>query len=99
MAKATIAADLHQALDVLSALAMQVTLNKQVVVDVVTQLCEILFTEVANTDVWVYASLSENLLRSGQADAIDISQANFNALVTRKVNTYKTCHFYCSFPL
>lgn len=46
MTQATVAADFHKALDVLRHLAVQVALHLDVVLDVVTQLDEILFGEV-----------------------------------------------------
>ena len=51
MTQATVAADLHKALDVLRHLAVQVALHLDVVLDVVAQLGEILFGEVVRTRV------------------------------------------------
>ena len=46
--------------------------------------------------VRIDARLSQDLLGRGQANAVDVGQADFNALVARKVDTNKTCHRFIS---
>ncbi len=57
MAQAAVAADLLQALDVLRALAPQVALDGQLVVDRVAQLGDLVLGEVADVGVRVDADL------------------------------------------
>ena len=48
--------------------------------------------EVRSWDRKMRVSFSEDLLGGRQTDAVDVGQADFNALVARKVDTNKTCH-------
>ena len=90
MAQATIAADLHQSLDVLRRLATQVTLDRVVRIDIVTKLDDLFFGEVAHARVRINAGLLANLLCAGQTDTINVSQTNLHALIARKVDTEYT---------
>ena len=53
--EATVAANLHQALDVLRNLAVQVTFDGEVLVDVFADLLQIVFGDILDTDVRVKA--------------------------------------------
>ena len=90
MTEATVAANLHQTLDVLGGLTTEVTLDGEVSIDVVAELDGLLLGEVADTGVRVHAGGSADLLCAGQTDAIDVSQTNFHALLARKVDTKNT---------
>ena len=90
MAQATIAADLHQSLDVLRSFATQVTLDRVVCIDVVTQLDDLFLGEIAHARVGINAGLLADLLCAGQTDTVDVSQTNLHALVARKVDTEYT---------
>ena len=90
--QATVAADFHKALNVLRNLAMQVALNLEVALDVVAELHELFLGEVVRARVGVDARLGQDLLGRGQANAVNVGQADFNALAARKVDTNKTCH-------
>ena len=57
MTHATIATDLHQALDVQRHLAAEVTLNLEIVVDVLAQLADVGFGQVLDTGVRIDALL------------------------------------------
>ena len=92
MTEAAVAADLHEALDVLGNLAVQVALHLDVLLDVVAQLGQIVLREVLDADVGIHAGFGEDLFGGGQTDTVDVGQADFNALVARKVDTNKTSH-------
>ena len=62
MAKAAVAADLHEPLDVLAHLATKVALDLEVAVDVLAQTHDLLFGEVAHARVGVDAGLAQDLL-------------------------------------
>src|SRR4051795_702636 len=55
VAETAVAADLHQALDVLRALAAKVALDGEVVVDVVAELADLVLGEVADVGVLIHA--------------------------------------------
>ena len=92
MTQATVATDLHKAVDVLANFTMEVAFSGDVCGDIVTEFGQIVLSEIAHADIGVYARFSEDLLRGGRANAIDVGQADFNALIARKVDTNKTCH-------
>ena len=88
--EATVAADLHQTLDILSRLATKVALDGIVCIDVVTQFDNFLFREVTHTRVRINAGLLANLLCTGGTDSLDVRQTNLNALFAWKVDTENT---------
>ena len=71
---------------------MQVALHLDVRLNVVAQLGKVILREVLHADAGIDAGFSEDLLGGRQTDAVDVGQADFNALVARKVDTNKTCH-------
>ena len=97
MTKAAIAADLHEALDVLADLAAKVTLDLQVPVDVLAKPDDLFFGEVADARVRADTGLAQNLLAGRETDAVDVGQADLDALLAREVDTCDTGHA-CSPP-
>ena len=93
MTNAAIAADLHHALDVQGDIAAQIAFHLQVVLDVLTDLVDVLLSQVLHAGVRVDAGSSENLLRGLHADAEDVRQSDFDPLLTRQVNARNTCHY------
>ena len=63
MADAAVAADLHQALDVLGVLAAQVALDGEVALDEVADLDDLVLGEIADQRVGVDAGLGQQLVR------------------------------------
>ena len=76
---------------------MQVALSGEVSLDVVTKLGEFIFRKIVYAGIGVNTGFCEDLLGGGEANAVDIGQADFNALVARKVDTNETCHEYVPF--
>src|SRR4051794_124971 len=91
MTDPAIAADLHQALDVLRALAAQVTLDREVV-DRLAQPGDLVLGEVAHLAVRFDVRLAQDLVGGRAADAVDVGQADLCALVQRDVDAGDTCH-------
>ena len=91
MANAAIAADLGQPLDVQSGLAAQVALNG-IAVDGVAQLLLVGVGQILHAGVGVDACLRQDVLGALSANAVDISEADFDTLILRQVNTGNTCH-------
>ena len=73
MTQATVAAGFHKALNVLRNLAMEVALDGEVLVDVLTDFLEIVLGDVLHADIRVDASLSDNLFCGGVADTVDVN--------------------------
>src|SRR4051812_3965575 len=86
MAQAPVAADLHETLDVLRALAAQVALDGEVAVDGVAQLADLVLGEVADVGVRRDPDLGQQLVRGRAADAVDVREADLDALVQRDVD-------------
>ena len=53
-----------------------------VLVDIISQLCCIVFRQVPNADVGVYAGGSADVGRGFAANAVNIGKGNLNPLVT-----------------
>src|SRR5690606_3090859 len=89
-----VVADLDLAADVGGHLAAQVALDGEVRLDVVTQRDELLVRRVLHAEVRAHAGRGERLLRAGAADAVDVRESHFHALLARKVDSYKSCHVF-----
>ena len=92
MAQATIAADLHQALDVHGNLTAKVTFNLEMMVDVVAQLTDVFLGQILDAHIGVDAGGGDDLVCGSTADAVDIRQGDFNAFLPGKVDTRDSCH-------
>lgn len=92
MTNASVAADFNKSLNVESNVSSKVALNHEVVVDIVTELSNIVFAEVLDSDIRVYTCVCENFIRRFTAYSVDISESDFNSLILGKVNTGNTCH-------
>ena len=90
MTHAAIAADLAEALDVQSGLTAQIALD-DIVVDHVTELLLLGVSQILHAGVRVDPGLFQDVLRALAANAIDIGQADFNALILGQVNTGQYC--------
>ncbi len=92
MAKAAIAADLHQTGDILTSLTTEIAFDGVVSVDVITHLGNLFIGEVTDAGIGVHASGGADLLGCSAADAIDIGKTDLNALLAREVDTVNTGH-------
>ena len=91
MAKAAVGADLGEALDRLLALAPQVTLDLEVLIDVVAELRDLAVGEVADLRVEREPEISGDLARLRAADAEDVREGDLESLLTRKVDACDSC--------
>src|SRR4051812_43610890 len=96
MAQPAVRADLHQALDVLGALAAEVALHGKVVVDLLAELADLVVGEVLHVRVGVDPGVLEDLPGHALTDAVDVGETYLDALVQRDVYSGYTCH---SLPL
>ena len=93
MAGATEGLDLDQTLDVQSHVAAQVAFNEDVcLIDVVTDLSLFVQSQILDAGIRVNSGTGENLVGSGLANAVNISQTNLDPLLARQINTSNTCH-------
>ena len=89
--EATVAANIHQTLDVHVALTAQIALNHELgVVDVLTDCIDFVFRKILNTGVNIDVALIADLGGGSAADAVDVGQTDLNTLLARKVDTINT---------
>src|SRR3954471_6214473 len=94
-----VAADLHQALDGLRALAPQIALDDVLGVDQVAQLGDLVIGQVAHGAVRLDAELGEHLVGGGATDAVDVRETDLDALVERDVDPGDSSHRALALPL
>jgi hypothetical protein len=98
MPQPAIAPDVHQSLDVHRNFATQIALYPELLVDDVAQPLDLIFSQIPNSGVRIYASPLKELLAGMQTNTVDVGQRYFYTLVSGKINTGNTCHFL-SLPL
>jgi hypothetical protein len=92
MAYPSIAADILQALDVLTHLTPQVALDEIVSINELPQTACLGLSEVLDSRVRVYPRFVQDLIAPRTADAVDISQTNLGSLVAEQVHSCDSRH-------
>src|SRR6185437_10769021 len=92
VAQAPVAADLHQPLDVLRPLPAQVALNLERLVDVIAQPRDLFLGQVAHLRVGADAEILEHHVGGRAADAVDVGEADLDALLARDVDACDPSH-------
>ena len=91
MTKATIAANLHQASNVLPTLTPEVALDEiAIVINAITKTGYFVLSKIANAGVRIDTSLFTNFAGAGATNAVNVGKTNLNALLTRKVYAVDT---------
>jgi hypothetical protein len=91
MAKATVATDVHQTLDVHRRFATQITFDGEQS-DLVTDLFEIAISQIFDLFSVIDLTSFANFASTGATDAKNRSQADFGVLLWRNVDTCYTSH-------
>ncbi|MPM91761.1 hypothetical protein SDC9_138895 [bioreactor metagenome] len=89
---AAVTADLDQPLDVHRSFTAKVAFHFDVVVNVISQLGNVAFGQVAHADVGVDAGCGQYFRSGFAADPKDVGQTDFNPFVPGKVYARNTCH-------
>ncbi len=93
MAATLVAADLDLATDVSLDFTTEVTLDLEFLdLDLVTELDQLVITQLVDPEVRVDPGAREELLGAGTADAVDVGECDLDALVAREVDTNEACH-------
>src|SRR4051812_21836553 len=92
VAQPLVAADLHLAADVGGHLAAQVTLDAEVLVDVVAQPQQVLVAEVLDPQVGAHAGRLDGLLGVGLADPVDVGERDLHPLLAGQVDAGQSSH-------
>jgi hypothetical protein len=81
VAKPTVAAEVHQPLDIHRDVAAEIALDEIVSVDDLADLDNFGVGQIANTALGRNADLLDNLMRLGGANAMNIAEADFDPLL------------------
>jgi hypothetical protein len=93
MAKAAIAADVHEALDVALNLATQVAFDAKLeLIDRVAEALFVFLAEIFYANVRVNARMRDQTARGRKTDAVDVRKRNFDALLAGKIDTSYPSH-------
>src|SRR6202040_3595583 len=92
MAKAAVAAEVHQTLDVHACLATKIALDHVVAVDHFADLQHFLVAQLIDTTVSRNLDLLHDVGRMLLADAMDVLEGDQHALVGRDIHTGDTGH-------
>jgi hypothetical protein len=90
--QASVAADVHEPLDVHGNLPSEITLNPHFLIDDVAQAIDFIVRQVPNPGVRIDSGASEKLLARMQSDAIYVRQSSFDSLIPGKVNSRNSGH-------
>jgi hypothetical protein len=99
MAQAAIAADLDQPLNVHLDFPPQIAFHLEALGDVFTEEGSVCFGKVFHPNGGVYSGPSNNPARPGRANTVNVLETNVYPLITRKVNTFNSCHVLLSLSL
>src|SRR5580704_5509076 len=92
MTQATIAAKVHQPLDVDAGLAAKIALDDVVAVDHFADLQHFLIAQLADTAIFGDLDLLDDVFGALRADAMDVLKRDQHALVGRNVHAGNTGH-------
>ena len=96
MADTAVAADVHEPLDVLRALAAKVAFDGNRPVDGLAQAHDFFFGQVADLGIGIDAQGREDGVRGRPAHAVDVGETDLDPLLRRDVDARDSCH---SLPL
>ena len=99
MAQTTVAAKVHQTLDVHLRITTQVTFNGVVLVDEFADLQDFSVRKFVDTTGGIDANSFANSSCGGVTDTGDICEGDWNPLCSRDVYAGNTCHVGASFSL
>ena len=92
MTLAPVGPGLGEALDVLRALAPQVTFDHEVVVDRLAKLDDLVVGEVLHVPVRRDPGLLEDIVGAGAPQSVDRGEPDLDSLVERDVDPCNSCH-------
>jgi hypothetical protein len=91
MAKAPIATNIHEPLDIQTDFTTQITFDAHLALDDLAKPPNLVIRQVTNTSVRIDLGLREQILTCLQSDTKDVRQTNFDPLVSWNVNSCNTC--------
>jgi hypothetical protein len=98
MAQASVAANIHQSLDVHGNLPPEIAFDPHFFIDDVTQAIDLIVRQVPNPGVRIDSGSLEKLLTRVQSDTVDVRQCSFDSLVPGKINSRNSGHILSPLP-
>ena len=99
MANSLVATDFNFAANVSCNFATQIAFDFVIALDEFTEFGELWLTEILHASIWIDTGSAENFLLARAADAEYVCECDFNALITRKIDTDEACHRAGSFAI
>src|SRR5918999_1619172 len=99
MAASAVAADFHQPLDVHRDLLAKIAFHAALLLEHAADLAHVVLGEVLHPDVRAHARFRKDLVRAVPPDAIDVGEADFDALGARQIDASNSRHVCLSLPL
>ena len=90
MAKATIAANLHQAGGILTHFTTKIAFCGVVCIDIITNLGDLIFGQILDSCINIDTSLGANLGCASLTNAVKIGESDLNALIAWQVDAVNT---------
>jgi hypothetical protein len=92
MTKTSVATKVHQSLERSGDLSSEISLYLLSALDNLSDLINLLFSEVVSPDGLVDSRLSEDCFRLRFTNSVNVCEPKKDSLITRKVNTCNTWH-------
>src|SRR6185369_2667459 len=92
MTQSTVAADVHQAFDVHLNLLAQISFDAALLIDDCANAVYFLFRQLANAFIDTDPGLSQDFIRAGAPDAVNVCETDLSSFVSREVHPCDTCH-------
>jgi len=99
VAHATIATNLDEAFDVHLHFAAQIAFDFKVLSDKVTNEADFSLGQILDASIRINARAFKNLICTCGTNPKNVSQSNFDPLITRKINTFNSSHMSLSLSL
>src|SRR5262245_544757 len=90
--QATVAADLHQPLDIHRDLLAEIAFHAALLFEHAADLPDIVFGEILDPDVGAHARRTQHVVRALASNAVDVGKADLNPLGPREIHTCNTRH-------
>src|SRR6185503_16855360 len=98
MPQSTIAADIHQPLDVHLHSLTQVAFDFALRFQDITDAAQLVFTQVSDAGIQIDTSFLEHRVRTRTTNAVNVGQANLGSLVRWQIYSSYTCHLNSRYP-
>ena len=91
-----VAVDFNHSLYVKSDFSAKITFNLIMILNYITQICNLFFSKVLSTGIGIDTCCGKNFIRTCAAYTVNVGKGDLDALVIRNINTcllYTSCKF------